>query len=312
MHARGFTRAPRCSRPYGGTTGTYVLTLYADDNGNGVRDPGEAGIPNSPTTLEVPPVPGPFVAMGMTDLFGVFTAEVPPGTYVPGWSPPDGWGRTTPFSGEVTYRHRANDRSGDRLPADSDQVDGPPFFGDVPVGESRTGTVTVRNSGTETLTVSSLELRGDAGYQLEGAPTTPFVLPPGAIEGFSVVFRPPSGGQFTAFLMVHNSDPASPVASTSFGGFGIGGPQPSLVTTPSVIDFGIVPNSPPRYQMLVIQNVGAAPDHDQRLRAAVRALLGAWTSADAARPEPWRLVDAYRHVRPREGGPVHGLAEAPQ
>jgi hypothetical protein len=89
----------------------------------------------------------------------------------------------------------------------------------VTVGTSVDQILTVKNTGTGTLTVASAQIAGTdaAEFEVQGAPS--FSLAPGASHAVTVRFAPaaPSGAR-TAALEVNSNDPATPTKSVSLKG----------------------------------------------------------------------------------------------
>ncbi len=86
-----------------------------------------------------------------------------------------------------------------------DQAD----FGDVPFGQKLSRTFTIRNRGTETLTVLSLLLSGGGGsVDLGGG--CPFTLAPWETKEAVVEFIPDRAGPFNYEFAVNSNDPREP------------------------------------------------------------------------------------------------------
>ncbi|MEO6675277.1 MAG: DNRLRE domain-containing protein, partial [Ginsengibacter sp.] len=86
-------------------------------------------------------------------------------------------------------------------------------------------TVTVKNTGSDVLTLSSVNLTGtDVGqFVLSGLPAFPASINAGASISFSVAFNPSSSGLKVAFVTINSNDPANPVISVALRGLGTAG-----------------------------------------------------------------------------------------
>jgi hypothetical protein len=97
-------------------------------------------------------------------------------------------------------------------------------FGDQKVNEaSPAQTVTVVNSGTSDLLVTSAVLTGANGqFSLSANTCTNATVPPGGVCSVGVVFAPTSAGQKSASLTIADNAAGSP-RTVSLGGTGVGG-----------------------------------------------------------------------------------------
>ncbi|HEX2776144.1 MAG TPA: choice-of-anchor D domain-containing protein [Candidatus Acidoferrales bacterium] len=76
-------------------------------------------------------------------------------------------------------------------------------FGSVPVGTSPSQTITLRNTGNQTLLISNIAVAGNDIAQFPlSADTCPSSLSPGVSCGFSITFTPSATGTFSATLNV--------------------------------------------------------------------------------------------------------------
>ncbi len=97
-------------------------------------------------------------------------------------------------------------------------VEGTPLdFGDVVVGESSTLPITVRNLGSEVLTVTSVSL-GDSAFS---ASLTAFTVAPGEAEVVDVTFVPAAPGMRATALLMSSDDPDEGTVIGSATGTGI-------------------------------------------------------------------------------------------
>ena len=111
----------------------------------------------------------------------------------------------------------------------------PLSFGSVTVGQSKTLSETIANSGGSTVTVSQATATG-TGYSVNGV-TLPFTLAAGASKSFNVVFAPTTSGSPTGILTV-TSDASNPSLTVSLSGTAAA--VGSLTATTSPLSFGSV------------------------------------------------------------------------
>jgi hypothetical protein len=83
-------------------------------------------------------------------------------------------------------------------------------FGSVTVGVTNTQTVTIKNSGNSTLSLSQADLSG-TGFSMTGL-TLPVSLSPGQQTNFNIAFDPSAANDFTGNLSLVSNDPHSPTA----------------------------------------------------------------------------------------------------
>ena len=111
----------------------------------------------------------------------------------------------------------------------------PLSFGTVTVGQSKTLSETVTNSGGSTVTVSQVAATG-TGYSVNGV-TLPFTLAAGASKSLNVVFAPTTAGTPTGTLTV-TSDAPNPTLTVSLSGTAT--TSGTLAATTSPLSFGSV------------------------------------------------------------------------
>jgi len=115
-------------------------------------------------------------------------------------------------------------------------------------------TVTVSNAGNALLTVNVIS-SGSAEFPLNGLPSLPVSLSPGASLSFQVRFLPADLGVRNGTVSIVSSDPDEPSRDVTCAGTGVG---PRLTVTPSVISFGTVTLGTTARRPLVLQNLGNA------------------------------------------------------
>lgn len=123
---------------------------------------------------------------------------------------------------------------------------------------SATQTVTMKNTGTTTLTTSSLSLGGTTPGAFKIASTNcPQSIAPGATCSIGVAFRPGSAGSVSAAVLVADNAPGSP-QQIPLSGTGLSG-GPTAVFSQSTLTF---PNtnvgSTSSSQTLTLRNTGSA------------------------------------------------------
>jgi uncharacterized protein (TIGR03437 family) len=129
-------------------------------------------------------------------------------------------------------------------------------FGNVSVGQSKDLQITVSNTGTAGLGISSVVL-GGSSFSLTtsiGALT----LQPGASFPLTVRFAPTAATSSTGTLTITSNDSVSP-AVVALSGTGTGtAPVPNLMFTPARLDFGNVTVGKPQSLSVNLTNSGTA------------------------------------------------------
>src|SRR5262249_33690712 len=91
-------------------------------------------------------------------------------------------------------------------------------FGSVTVGQTKDMTLTLTNTGTAALTVSSFAVSG----QVFSVLTSPgLTIQPSASQTVSVRFAPASATTFSSILVIGSNDPASPNTNVNLTGTGV-------------------------------------------------------------------------------------------
>ena len=138
-------------------------------------------------------------------------------------------------------------------------------FGDVLTSGSGSVALTIQNTGTADLEISSLNLSGSSDYTLNSPPSTPFTIAPGGSEVVNIDFAPTSGGTINGALTITSDD--SDEGSCVFNLTGVGVvPAPELNLQISATNracgfthnFGSVSTSSSGSVALTIQNTGTA------------------------------------------------------
>jgi Abnormal spindle-like microcephaly-assoc'd, ASPM-SPD-2-Hydin len=129
-------------------------------------------------------------------------------------------------------------------------------FGDVKVGAESTQTVQIKNSGSTSITISSVTISG-SGITVSGL-NTPATLAAGATASVSAVFKPTSAGNASGALTIKsNASDASDAIGWSGTGIASSGAS-SLAATPSSVAFGTVPTGATTTQPIQLANSGGA------------------------------------------------------
>ncbi len=132
-------------------------------------------------------------------------------------------------------------------------------FGSVNIGSSSTLPVTVTNSGTADLHVTTLNITGTNANEFSSSGATlPLTLTPGNSVTLNVTFTPTVVG--TANATVSGTSDAATTPTISLTGIGVGVPQISTspVTTGGTLDFGSVSVGASRSLDLTVSNPGTA------------------------------------------------------
>jgi hypothetical protein len=124
-------------------------------------------------------------------------------------------------------------------------------FGGVVIGQTKQLTVTIQNTGTQTLNFNAPALPG-APYSATGVPGAGATLAAGASVIATVTFAPTAGGTYNGNLVVNTANGGNatiPLAGTS-------GTAPRMVVTPLALDFGTIAAGSTKNLSFTIQNTG--------------------------------------------------------
>ncbi|MBI1765090.1 MAG: choice-of-anchor D domain-containing protein [Acidobacteria bacterium] len=133
----------------------------------------------------------------------------------------------------IGYRVRSAQQQIDVTPATVD-------FGDVALNASADRTLSVLNTGAQTLQVTGLTLN-NAQFKLTSSATT-FTIAPNAQQNVVLRFTPTANGAQTGTLTLASNDPNRPTLSVSLNGFG--GVQPLVALTSSTAQTGTIAAPP--------------------------------------------------------------------
>jgi hypothetical protein len=124
-------------------------------------------------------------------------------------------------------------------------------FGGVVIGQTKQLTVTIQNTGTQTLTFNAPTLPS-APYSATGLPAAGATLAAGAQVIATVTFAPTAAGTYNGNLVVNTSNGGNatiPLAGTS-------GTAPRMVVAPLALDFGTIAAGSTKNLSFTIQNTG--------------------------------------------------------
>ncbi|MGC2418422.1 MAG: choice-of-anchor D domain-containing protein [Candidatus Acidiferrales bacterium] len=122
-------------------------------------------------------------------------------------------------------------------------------FGSVPDGTTATQSITLKNTGTANLNVSSKSVTG-TGFGVTGFSAV--TLAPGSTMNFSATFTPTSTASVSGSISIV-SDAASSPTTVALTGTGT---APGMSVTPSSVSFGNVPDGTTGTQVVTLRNTG--------------------------------------------------------
>ena len=125
-------------------------------------------------------------------------------------------------------------------------------FGNVPVGTRNTQTIQLKNTGTQSLSISKVTASG-TGYSVSGV-TTPLSLAPGATAQVTAAFSPSTVGSLTGTVVVQSNASDSQV-SISLSGSGVASAR-QLSIAPTSIAFGNVGVNTATTREVTLKNAG--------------------------------------------------------
>jgi hypothetical protein len=125
-------------------------------------------------------------------------------------------------------------------------------FGSVLVGSNGSQTITLMNSGTASITISTAAATG-AGFSLTGL-TVPLTLNAGQSTTFTAAFAPASAASASGNISITSNAPGSPLA-IPLTGVGI---QPQISVLPTSVSFGTIVDGTNGSQTITLKNNGTA------------------------------------------------------
>jgi len=130
-------------------------------------------------------------------------------------------------------------------------------FGAVNVGRGEGRTLSLRNSGTAALTVTSLVSSNPQFTVL--SPVGIFSIPAGGDQAAGLRFAPSAIGSQTATLTIASNDPIRPSATVLLTGTGqAAGPAPAITPSTTTLSFSTQPGVNPAPQSFAVRNTGQA------------------------------------------------------
>ncbi len=132
-------------------------------------------------------------------------------------------------------------------------------FGNVNTGSSSDLVVSIDNTGTDDLEVTSLSFSdGSAGFSLVSPPSTPFTIGPSdpAVD-VTVRFAPTADGAASDDLVIASDDPDENPVNVGLSGTGVT-PVPDIDVSPSSLTFGNVNTGSSSDMVVSIENTGDA------------------------------------------------------
>ncbi|MGA7030496.1 MAG: choice-of-anchor D domain-containing protein, partial [Candidatus Acidiferrales bacterium] len=127
-------------------------------------------------------------------------------------------------------------------------------FGSVNVGSNGSQTITLKNSGTASLTISQATASG-TGFSVSGI-TTPLALAAGQSTTFTAKFSPSSAGSVSGNVALVNNGPNSPI-NVALSGSGTA-TAPQLTISPASVTYGNVAVGGSAPQTITLTNPGNA------------------------------------------------------
>jgi len=159
-------------------------------------------------------------------------------------------------------------------------------YGDVFISSSSSLSVTIANTGTADLDVTSIALGAGTStdFAITSGPAS-VVVAPGANVTVEVTYSPLDEGTDSGTLVIDSNDTDEPVVTVSLSGNGVPEPVPEIDVSPMSLDYGVVFIGSSSSLSVTIENIGSA-DLD-----VTSIALGAGTSADfAIAPGPASIV----------------------
>ena len=123
-------------------------------------------------------------------------------------------------------------------------------FGNVVTGNTNSQTITLKNSGSASVTISQASVSG-TGFRISGTPTT---IAAGGSTSFSAAFAPTSAGSVSGSVSLVNSGPNSPLG-IPLSGTGVAATQ-VLGGSPTTLSFGNVNEGTSTSQSVTLTNNG--------------------------------------------------------
>ncbi len=151
--------------------------------------------------------------------------------------------------------------AGNGLPPAIPEIDLVPVavdYGQIFVGASSNRDVRVRNIGTGSLTVTSVELdlAASQNFLLSAVPGLPASVNPGQELVFTVRYLPSSAGSHNGLVVIESDDSDEAVATVSLSGVAVPPVVPEIDVSPLSVDFGSIVVARSDDTVVRIANVG--------------------------------------------------------
>lgn len=161
-------------------------------------------------------------------------------------------------------------------------------FGGLFVGLTNTLDITVQNVGTDVLSVTSISTDAD-GFSVSPLSMS---LTPGAAGAISVVFSPPSPGEFSGTLLLESNDPEEPLVGVLLTGEAL--EPPVMRVSPEGIDLALIPGMSGE-RILAVLNDGAS---DLKIGLFARRTASEAVASQALTPPSQALTPASQASAP--------------
>jgi Abnormal spindle-like microcephaly-assoc'd, ASPM-SPD-2-Hydin len=126
-------------------------------------------------------------------------------------------------------------------------------FGSLNTGQTSNQTVTISNSGTASLTITSASVSG-TGFKDSGI-ALPLAIPAGSSSAFTVSFEPTTAGTFAGTLTLVNNS-ATPSVTVALSGTGTTAQTLQLSASPTSLSFGSVAAGTSTTKTVTLTNTG--------------------------------------------------------
>ncbi|MCC7383023.1 MAG: choice-of-anchor D domain-containing protein [Deltaproteobacteria bacterium] len=135
-------------------------------------------------------------------------------------------------------------------------------FGEVGLGDVRSGAVTIHNDGAVAVEVRTLRVAGSADATAMTARPLPAMLDARSSLAISVDYRPTAATELNAQLIIETGDPGLPRAVISLQGHGIG---PRFEIQPEQISFGVQTQVATHRRAFLMLNAGSSEVRVERI-----------------------------------------------
>jgi len=132
-------------------------------------------------------------------------------------------------------------------------------FGTVNTGATAALPVSVRNTGTATLTVSAVSRCAGTSTEFTWGPAAPFDVAPGQAATLTVTYAPTDANSDLGCLNLASNDPANASVSLGLSGAGANPAAPAIALSPGSLSFGAVTVGSTATLPVQVQDTGTAP-----------------------------------------------------